>query len=163
MSNSYDKYAEKLGNIMTLDEVDRASKMAGRDPHMDGDQRIQLSPETDVEFRAELTKPYTGDDMVNKNLRTANLERMEYMVIKRASIFQTWLDSFSKDHDLKQDKNIVALKSEIFKDIGIILNMSVSKKGWLLDNILNPKKRFSFFADKSEKRGILGRTREDQR
>jgi len=79
---------------------------------------------------------------------------MEVLAIKKAGMLITWLESKRGDEGYK-GKEINEFIKEIQRDITLLLNVSVSRKGYLLDNLLSPKKRFTMGQEMTERKSIF--------
>lgn len=152
--SEYEKYRTNLAKLISADETAEAAEEVDK-------LRANLPPESDIDLRNSLTMPDMTDDILSKNMRTAYLSKEEFLVARKGGIFLTWLDGFVKSNGLDEDNNLIALRREIHQDIAIILNLSVAKKGWLLDNLLNPKKRFSFFNEGRQEKKMLRKNEGD--
>lgn len=149
MGKNWDRYAEKMDRILAMRDVDQAESPT-----------IGLPPVDEIALRHELTTPDIPK-LLTRNMRTANLSNNEFLVVRKVSAFYTWLTSLARTHNLTRDTNIIQLENEIIYDLNVILNTSVAKKGWLVDNILNPKKRFGLLPSPDENRGFLHRNKKD--
>ena len=149
----WEEYSNKMKKILamrdhdSLDEEDR--------------QTNGFPPQDDIQLRHELITPSDPIQLINKNLRTGNLSNIESMAVRKAGLFATWISHIKGTYNIGQDKNLLALEDELKDDIAIVLNLSTSKKGWLIDNILNPKKKYQFTGERGEKRAGLFQKREE--
>lgn len=143
MPTNWDDYTEKLSKIIALHDHEVLEK----------EEMINGFPPTDdIQFRHELITPSDPDSLVSRSLTTGNLTPIEAMTIRKAGLFATWINSIKGTFNLSEDKNLIDLENEVKKDIAIVANISKSKKGWLVDTALNPKKKYQFFGDRGEKR-----------
>jgi hypothetical protein len=141
------QYAENLEKIKAIKQTETIMDQAGG---------LEFPPEDEIALRHQLITPADALNLITKNLRIANLNPNEVIIARKAAILITWLESMKGSYpDLEKDKYMSELIEEILNDISILLNISVSKKGWLVDNILNPKKRFTLFGERAEKRGLI--------
>jgi hypothetical protein len=144
--NKYAENLEKLKAIKTTEMLGAAEADTANFP-----------PDDEIALRHELITPEKAMIFINKNMRVANLDPFEKIIVRKASNLVTWLIGMSASYKLQSDPYLKELVTEIKDDISVILNVSVSKKGWLVDNILNPKKRFTLFGERIEKRGLFNR------
>lgn len=148
MGNNYDEYRERLERAISADNLSSNQ-----------DERIFLPPESDVALRHELITPGAFDDLISKALRTGNFSPFREIQIKTGCFFLTYIQSFMKSFDLEDNTNMKGVNIECMKDVGILSNISVSAKGYLVDAILTQKKKIGFGPEKNEKRGFLSKDR----
>lgn len=149
----WSKYAENLEKLKAI----RTTEMLEA-----ADEGLQFPPEDEIALRHSLITPEQALSFINKNMRIGNLDSFEKLIISKAAMLITFFQAMQSSYVLKDDLNLKELITEIKNDISLILNISVSKKGWLVDNILNPRKRFSLFGDRVEKKGLFSKGEERQ-
>jgi len=147
----FDKYAERLNQILAMKKAEAIAQ--------DEEMQQGFAPEDEIAFKHNLIHPEKtrSGNFLSRDMRTANLSSMEYVISKRVFIYLTWLRSLITTRKLQDDQNMTELQDEVKEDMEGILNLSVAKKGWLVDNILNPKKKFSITTDRADSKRILQR------
>jgi hypothetical protein len=141
------KYFESMEKIKVLktQELIHEAEQEGR---------IGFTPQDEIALRHEIVIPDQFTGINTKSMRIANLTPMETIAVKKAGMLVTWLDSKRGSEGYNGDE-MNAFIREIQRDVNLLLNVSVSRKGWLLDNILSPKKRFTLGNEMTERKGIF--------
>jgi hypothetical protein len=143
----FKKYFESMEKIKVLKTQELINEA-------ENESRIGFSPQDEIALRHEVVVPDQAGGINNKNVRIANLTAMEVLAIKKAGMLITWLESKRGDEGYK-GKEINEFIKEIQRDITLLLNVSVSRKGYLLDNLLSPKKRFTMGQEMTERKSIF--------
>jgi hypothetical protein len=148
---AFEQYQRNLEKILTIADTEKAES--------DIDNVAQFPAQSDIELKQQLIHPQSplNSDILTRDIRTANLDKNEYMKIVKGSLFLSYLASFARDHKLDEDVSIVELTEEIRADVGLIENASVAKSGKLLDWLLNPKKKFEINPARQQGKNIFGK------
>lgn len=145
MSN-YDEYRDRLERAISVDHMTSGV-----------DERIQIPPESDVALRHELITPGAFNELISKTLRIGNFNKFREFQVKAGCFFLTYIQSFMESFGFTNNLNMTGLNIETMKDVGVVANISVSQKGYLLDGVLTQKKKIGFGPEKNEKRGFLSK------
>jgi hypothetical protein len=152
---AFEQYQRNLEKILTMKDSENVA---------DEDNGVaQFPAQSDIELKQQLIHPQSPDngDILTRDIRTANLDKAEYIKIVKGSLFLSYLNSFTRDHKLEGDISISELQDEVRADVGLFENASVAKGGKLLDWLLNPKKKFSVFTERQQGKNIFGKKEEN--
>ena len=152
MALDFRKYAENIDKLKAL----KTHELIHADEQ---DNRIAFTPQDEVAMRHEIMTPDNDGNLINRSSRMANLNAMESIAVKKAGMLVTWLESMRKTEGMKGSIELDEFVEEVKRDMNVVCNISVSRKGWLIDNILSPVKKItlstvgerkSMFAKKNE-------------
>lgn len=136
-------------------ELEKIRSMKMQEQIAETERNVVFPPSDEIALRHDIIFPAPFDNIENKNITSANLSNEELFIVRKLGLFITWLETIMKEYKM----NNGVMKSffeEINNDCNLILTSSVAKKGWLIENILNPKKTFKLLGERAEKKKLFG-------
>lgn len=111
------------------------------------------SPITDLEYQYSMTVPEAKNIFadINKDMLLSNLDSNELMVVRLKSSLIKDLEYIKKHNGLGNDELINMFRH----DRDVILASSLSKEGFLRDNLISQIRKFALDRKKQENKGKL--------
>lgn len=147
----WEKYQKNLEEIMVMSQIQKISDNIS--------DRVSITPENEIALQHGLITPDQSENIITKNLRMGNFNKLDHVKVSVAGFLFSHLEALKKSKKLDFDQNLSLLQEEILTDVNIVQNSSVSRSGYLVDGILNPKKRFQILPDRVDKKKL----KEEQR
>lgn len=155
MPSDWDAYQIKLNKIATMHDqevIERSEENPSGFP-----------PQDDTQFKHEIITPIDPSQLnISRGLRTSNLNPYQLMAVTKAGLFLSWINSVKGTFNLSADKNLLDLEEEVKRDVSFILNTAPSAKGWLINNMFAPKKKWEISGERAKSKLNVFNRREEE-
>ncbi|MEM5867198.1 MAG: hypothetical protein QXG39_04695 [Candidatus Aenigmatarchaeota archaeon] len=137
------------------EELEKIRNMKMQEEIMESERNVVFPPSDEIALRHDIIFPAPFNSIENKNITSANLSNEELFTIRKVGLLINWLETIKEQYQIN-DGTMKNFFEEVNKDCNLILTSSVAKKGWLIENILNPKKTFRLLGERAEKKKLFG-------